>query len=103
MTITITITLTITIKTKTGDGDFGSCRRKAVERSARMTLISDKDKREQSWRWLANPRFCTQHKIEHQITFSQVLFYFLDYLNICQIDVYGDDDHGDGEDDAEGK
>ena len=68
-----------------------------------MTLISDKDKREQSWRWLANPRFCTQHKIEHQITFSQVLFCFLDYLNISQIDVNGDDDHGDGEDDAEGK
>ena len=41
--------------------------RKAVER---MTLIPDKDKREQSWRWVANPRFCNQG-IEHQKTFSQ--------------------------------
>ena len=47
--------------------NIGWWQRKAVER---MTLIPDKDKREQSWRWVANPRFCNQG-IEHQKTFSQ--------------------------------
>ena len=47
--------------------NIGGWQRKAVER---MTLIPDKDKREQSWRWVANPGFCNQG-IEHQKTFSQ--------------------------------
>ena len=47
--------------------NIGWWQRKAVER---MTLIPDKDKREQSWRCVANPRFCNQG-IEHQKTFSQ--------------------------------
>ena len=47
--------------------NIGGWQRKAVER---MTLIPDKDKREQSWRWVANPRFCKQG-IERQKTFSR--------------------------------